>query len=445
MKRWWSGLVCAALMVILAMVLPAAAVASRGATSTDSHRARPLTHTHPLLGTEAQSLNWSGYDVADGHFSSVTATWTQPRVRSSGSTFSIAGFWVGLDGDGSNTVEQIGTEGYSEGVVGYDAWYEMYPDSPVTIGMSIHAGDVLTGTVTCSIPASFTLSLVNHTTGATFTTTQPMSVLPALASAEIIVEAPSSSNGIVPLADFTLCEFTECAIDGQPIGDYDWTSIDMVTQHGASLDAALPLSADGAGFGVTTDLVAPTTTVQGADRRWHNVPVELRFVADDCGTGVAFTEYSLDDGTTWTKGSEVTIPAPADHSGDGTQAVLYRSTDNVGNLEETRVCHVGVDTQRPTPLAPRAAFVLRGHMATLHFTIGDPRPGSPTARVTIVVRNGRGAVVRKAVLPSRAVDASLAYRFVCRLARGRYSFSVAATDAAGNRQTAVATSTLVVH
>jgi len=445
MERWWSGAVCTALMVIVAMVLPAAAAASRGATSADPHSARPLTHTHPLLGTESQSLNWSGYDVADGLFTSVTATWTQPRVRSSGSTFSVTGFWVGLDGDGSNTVEQIGTEGYSEGVVGYDAWYEMYPQSPVTIGMSIHAGDVLTGTVTCSVPSTFTLSLVNHTTGATFTTTQPMSMLPALASAEIIVEAPSSSNGIVPLADFTLCEFSECAIDGQPVGNYDWTSIDMVKQNGTPLDLALPLSADGAGFGVTTDLAAPATIVQGADKPWHKVPVELHFVAHDLATGVAFTEYSLDDGTTWAQGTTVTIPAPADHSGDGMHTVLYRSTDNVGNLEEARVCRVGIDTQRPTPLAPRAAHVVHGHMATLHYTIGDPRPGSPTARVTIVVRDGRGAVVRKAVLPSRAVDTSLAYRFVCRLARGRYGFSVAATDAAGNRQTAVATNTLVVR
>ena len=88
----------------------------------------------------------------------------------------------------SNTVEQIGTEGYSEGAVGYDAWYEMYPDYPVTIGMSIHPGDVLTGTVTWSKPAYFTLSLVDHTTSSTFTTTLFMSVPPALASGEVIAE-----------------------------------------------------------------------------------------------------------------------------------------------------------------------------------------------------------------------------------------------------------------
>ena len=55
-------------------------------------------------------------------------------------------------------------------MAGYDAWYEMYPAYPVTIGMAIHPGDVLTGTVTCTDPgsATFTLSLVDHTTGKSF-------------------------------------------------------------------------------------------------------------------------------------------------------------------------------------------------------------------------------------------------------------------------------------
>ena len=62
----------------------------------------------------------------------------------------------GLDGDGSDTVEQIGTEGYSEGAVGYDAWYELYPAAPVTLGMTIRPGDLLTATVTESGGATFT-------------------------------------------------------------------------------------------------------------------------------------------------------------------------------------------------------------------------------------------------------------------------------------------------
>jgi hypothetical protein len=444
MVRWWGSPTCAALAMVLGLLLPAAAVAGQATTGAGPDRARPLTHTHPLLGSESQSLNWSGYDVTGGLFTSVAATWTQPRVRNSGGTFRDAAFWVGLDGDGSSTVEQIGTEGYSEGAVGYDAWYEMYPNYPVTIGMSIHPGDVLTGTVTWSKPAYFTLSLVDHTTGDTFTTTQFMSVPPALASAEIIAEAPSSSSGIVPLADFTRCDFTDCTIDGLPIGAYDWTSIDMVTENDTLVDCTLPLGADGASFGVTTDVVAPTTIVRGADSRWHKKPVTLRFSGGDAGTGVAFSEYSLDGGATWTKGTAVTIPAPSDHSGDGVHKVLYRSTDNVGNVEKPQVGRVRIDTQRPTPLATRASRVARGHTAELRYRVDDSRPGSPTATVVVVVRNARGAAVKRITVRGRAVNTAFTYRFVCRLARGTYTYSVAATDAAGNRQAKLSANTLVV-
>jgi Peptidase A4 family len=441
MKRWWVGLGCV-LTVALVWGAPSAAAAGGQANGIPL---RPLTHTHPLLGTDSQSTNWSGYDVTGGPFTSVTATWTQPRVRPSGSRFSDVAFWVGLDGDTSGTVEQIGTEGFSEGVVGYDAWYEMYPNPPVTIGMSIHPGDVLTGTVAWSSPAQFTLALVNHTTGMSFTTTQTMTSPPALASAEVIAEAPSSDNGVVPLADFTLCTFTACAFDGQPISAFDWTRIDMVSETGVMKDQTLTLGSDGASFAVTTDVTAPTTMVRGDVAGWHRMPVALTFVASDIGTGVASTEYSLDGGTTWTQGDGVTIPAPADHSGDGVNRVLYRSTDNVGNVEKSHLVRVRIDTQRPTPFALRPATVTSDHVAILRYRVDDPRPGSPTATVTILVRNHRGVVVKRAVLRGRAVDTALAYRFLCRLPRGRYSYSVAATDAAGNRQTSISSNSLVVH
>ena len=57
----------------------------------------------------------------------MTATWTQPKVKARVAA-TYAAFWVGLDGDGSHSVEQIGTMGYtSGGRAYYVAWYEMYP------------------------------------------------------------------------------------------------------------------------------------------------------------------------------------------------------------------------------------------------------------------------------------------------------------------------------
>jgi len=249
---------------------------------------------------------------------------------------------------------------------------------------------------------------------------------------------------VVRIADYTLAAFTDCFVDGAPLGDYDWTAIDMVDRYRNRLSVALPLDATGTAFGVTTDVTAPVTVARGAGG-WSNQPVTVRFRASDAGSGVASTEYSTDAGTTWTQGTELTIAAPADHSGDGAQKVLYRSVDRAGNVEEARTCRVGIDTQRPTPQAGGPAGVRRGDVAHLRFTVADRVPGSPTATVGIVIRGRSGAVVVRATRQRQRTNAGLGYRFRCDLPQGTYTYSISATDAAGNRQTAVASSRLVVR
>jgi len=469
--EWWLGVAMKRRPFVLAVACCAAALLM-GATPARAV-ARPDTHTHPLIGahpaagvgpitglsagggtsrftgTTTTSLNWAGYDDStDGPFTGVTATWVQPAIRFAGATaFTDAAFWVGLDGDNSDTVEQIGTEGYSEGAVGYDAWYEMYPAAPVTIGMSIHAGDVMTASVAESGVATFTLTLVDQTTGKSFTTVQTMSVPPALASAEVIAEAPSSDSDVVPLGRFGLVRFTDCAFNGQPIGDFNWNQIDIVSYADRTVAATRALDPDGAGFLVATDLTPPATRVSGAAPLWHHLPATLHFTATDNagGTGVAYTEYSLDGGTTWATGDSVVVPAPADHSGDGPHDVLYRSADQAGNVEAARTARVSIDTDPPTPVADWPAHVRRGRVAALRYRIDDPRPGSPTATVTIRIFTSHDRLAKKITLVGQGVDRALACDFACHLARGRYRFVVSATDAAGNRQTATAANTLVVR
>jgi len=461
MRRSVLALACVVAGVLTVSSVPAVAgAASRPATHTDplispspASGAQPAVGSRAMVGgtgTTTTSVNWAGYDDStDGPFGAVTATWVQPRVRTTGATFSDAAFWVGLDGDNSNTVEQIGTEGWSEGVAGYDAWYEMYPLYPVTIDMSIHAGDVMTGTVTWAQPASFTLTLVDHTTNQTFSTGQLMSIPPTLASAEAIAEAPSDDWGdVLPASDYRIVHFSDCAFDGQPISAYDWNRINMTSEYSDALVARTSdLGADGASFSVTTDCTAPHTTVSGADTRWHSRPVTLHFKATDNsgGQGVAYTQYSLDDGTTWTNGTAVTLPAAADHADDGTSKVVYRSVDNVGNRERKRFCAVHIDTRRPTPLAQWPGAARRGARTALRFYVRDPRPGGPTATVTIRIYDRHHALVKKAVLRGVVVNRLSDYMFTCWLPKGSYRFAVAATDAAGNRQTAGAGNTLVVR
>lgn len=194
---------------------------------------------------------------------------------------------------------------------------------------------------------------------------------------------------------------------------------------------------------VKIDTTPPTTSVSGDDDHWHNRAVVLSFHAVDSGSGVACTEFKL-NGSPWTKGAAVTVPAPADHSGDGSHTVLYRSADVVGNVEATQSCVVNIDTRAPRPVARWATSVTRGHTASLWYFVNDPRPGSPTATVTIRIETSAGRLVRKLVESDVAVDKRLVATFVCRLKRGHYRFLVYATDAAGNSQSQVASNRLTV-
>jgi hypothetical protein len=147
---------------------------------------------------------------------------------------------------------------------------------------------------------------------------------------------------------------------------------------------------------------------------------------------------------TWTKASSVAIPAPADHTGDGTHTVLYRSVDSAGNVEAAQDRTVNIDTRPPRPVARWAASVKSGHTTSLRYYVNDPRPGSPTATVTIRIRTSAGHLVRKLVESGVAVDTRLVATFVCRLKQGQYRFCVYATDAAGNSQSKVASKRLTV-
>jgi hypothetical protein len=198
---------------------------------------------------------------------------------------------------------------------------------------------------------------------------------------------------------------------------------------------------------LAVDAIAPTTTVSGADALWHDKAVVLTFSAVDNpgGSGVAYTEYSLDRGETWTKGTSVTIRAPAGHANDGIHTVIYRSADDAGNTEKARSCTVRIDTRPPKPVTKWPATITRGRTVSIKYCVSDPRPGSPTATVTIRVKTSAGRLVRKLEVKGVIVNRRLAASFVCRLAAGQYRFYVYAADAAGNRQSRVASNLLTVR
>src|SRR5262245_59485292 len=153
------------MVAVALLAFPAVAGAKVGGGGTIL-RHGPITKLR-----HSTSTNWAGYAATGGGFTTVTSTWTQPTATCTSAT-TYSSFWVGLDGDGSNTLEQTGTEAdCSGGHASYSAWYEMYPKYPAYVNIAVHPGNSFTATVTAS-GSRYTLTLKNNSTGAVFTTSQ---------------------------------------------------------------------------------------------------------------------------------------------------------------------------------------------------------------------------------------------------------------------------------
>jgi hypothetical protein len=219
-----------------------------------------LKVTHRSTGikglSQVDSTNWAGYADTGSDFSKVSASWTEPTGVSSGSTTSLAAFWVGIDGYSSDTVEQDGTliESY-EGTVYYYDWWEIYPENDVQVVNDVSPGDHITSTVTRS-GDEYTLSVTDSTnTADSFSTTQTYSGA-ADSSAEWIAEAPSGSSGVYPLTDFgTWTDSGSSVTEGSTSGVISSFTDDEITQVNGSTDAVEdqpgPLNSSGNGFTTT--------------------------------------------------------------------------------------------------------------------------------------------------------------------------------------------------
>lgn len=220
---------------------PALASAARTSVAVPKH----------TLG-RGTSTNWSGYAVDAANATHVLGTWTEPTVKCAPGESSWSSPWVGIDGDNSSTVEQIGTDSDCvRGTPVYYAWYEMYPKPLVTLAMAVHPGDSFTGEVSYTPAGTFVLKLTDNTTHVPTFTTSQSSKKAQRTSVEWIMEGPSSGL----LSDFISVSFTgaQATIGGQTgsLGSFGSADpITMVTNKEAP--RAVPSTvAEGTAFGVT--------------------------------------------------------------------------------------------------------------------------------------------------------------------------------------------------
>jgi len=229
-----------------ALAASAPAAASSHPAGHTIHLIRPAMHgTAPMIvrgrPTNAQSTNWSGYAAHGKTYKKISASWVQPTAHcTSSQTFSS--FWVGLDGFGSNTVEQTGSEAdCSGGHASYFAWYEMFPAFPVNFSNPVSPGDHFTGSVTFTGSGHFTLVLKDTTKGWSHTINKTLGSAQR-ASAEVIAEAPSSSGGVLPLTNFGTVHFSNALVDGTAIGSAGGVKITMVNGSGRAKDSVSALT-----------------------------------------------------------------------------------------------------------------------------------------------------------------------------------------------------------
>ena len=197
--------------------------------------------------SHSSSTNWSGYDVTGGTYRTVSASWVQPTVKCTSTAYSS--FWVGIDGDTSGTVEQIGTDADCNGATPvYYAWYEMYPKYPVNSRNTVLPGDHFNASVSTDGRGSFTLRLTNATRGWTNTISAKLRSA-KLASAEVIAEAPSSSSGVLPLANFGTVSFSGSTVNGAVLTS-STPGIQSITMKSGTTVKAQPSSISNGAFSV---------------------------------------------------------------------------------------------------------------------------------------------------------------------------------------------------
>ena len=181
-----------------------------------------------------------------------------------------------------------------------------------------------------------------------------------------------------------------------------WIGVDIVGNTSAVQSQRFAVEAD-----------APTTSASfspAAQNGYYRNP-SITLIADDNvaggGSGIASTEYKLDGAAAWT-----TYSGAFQVTGDGSHTLEFRSTDLAGNVEATQSITFNVDATGPvitiTTPAVGADYLIDAAVNAAYTCI-DALSGTATCNGTVA--NGS------------ALDTATV---------GTHTFSVSATDLAGN-------------
>ncbi|GAA2140759.1 G1 family endopeptidase [Kitasatospora kazusensis] len=209
------------------LTLSGAALAFPGSASAATH-GYGAAHTYGSPRGYAGGV-WGGYVAQGRGFRSISGSWTMPDVQCN-SYNDLFAPWVGIDGYGSQTVEQTGVQvDCSSGSPVYSGWYEMYPAPPVFFSNPVGAGDRFTASVVYTGGTSYTLKLTDNSRG--WTRTVQKSIRAQNVSAEAVIESPSQSY-----PSFDSLDFSNVVVNGSIFDAYNPQAIDsgQYTETGIS-------------------------------------------------------------------------------------------------------------------------------------------------------------------------------------------------------------------
>jgi hypothetical protein len=250
------------------------APATPGAAATPA----PLTTPAPQAPVPAISVgqntshNWAGYASTSGSYTRVSGTWTVPVPGIAG-TPGVGATWVGIGGVSSQDLIQAGTQDVAlgGGQAEFQTWFEMLPAASQQVPVAVVPGDSVTVSIDEQGAGSgnWQISITNNTSGQTFQTN--VQYASSESSAEWIMEAPSSSSGVLPLDNFNSVSFTAgSAIQNDQTVDIAQTGAQPITMLNVTnqpLAVPSPVGSNGSSFSVTrTAAPASTSTSTGGGR-----------------------------------------------------------------------------------------------------------------------------------------------------------------------------------
>ena len=399
--------------------LRAVATDAAGNAQTVVHASRVIDNSVPTVALVDPGTALSGaltLSATAGDAASGIATVAFAIKPSAGSV------WTSLGTDSTSPYQAaLGTTSFSDGL------YDLRAVATDNVGKT--ATSILTGRrIDNTAPA---VSLANP--GSVLHGTVPL--------------AASASDGGSGIATVTF--------EVAPAGSGSWTPVGVATAAPYSVNLDTSALADGAYdlravardragnqtastlAGRLVDNTAPVTS-DDAPSGWSNQAVTVSLSATDSGSGVAWTQFSLDGGA-FQAGTQVVVAAPVDGSNDGIHVIAYRSADLAGNVEVDRTATVRIDTTSPLVSLADPGGLLRGGV-TLDATASDAASGVTSVAFEVSAAGGNnwqaigadGTAPYGTLFDTSSVD------------DGAYDLRAIATDLAGNQAVSALVAGVVV-